>query len=171
MRFTVHQYKALGDDITDADSRAQAAMLLRERMQDRGYALWTDPVPGDPEPVLLNADMSGWTPHDGPGDPDGHVIEWTAEGVPAVTDPDPLPGRLDGDAYVVDLPDDERLIPVHGGPVRIRHGLGGEVTVAVEGADGPMGYLFAQPVTDDVVHVELVGGARRVIVTRDEDER
>lgn len=166
----VCQFKALNDDITDADSRAQAALLLRERLEEQGYALATDPVPADPYPVTLNADYTGWRRFEpGTGALDGHVIEWTATGSPIVTDPDPLIGGVvvDG-AYSVAVPVD---VTAAGGPVRVRHGLGGPVTVRVRGAeDKPMGYLFTQPITDAEEHVELVPGAVTIHVTLDPEE-
>ena len=63
-----------------------------------------------------------------------------------------------------------------GGGLRLRHGLGGPVTVVAYGPADPavererIGYLFATPIDDDVEHIELVPGARALVVTRDEDE-
>lgn len=59
-------------------------------------------------------------------------------------------------------------ITAQGGMVRVRHGLNTPVTVFAYGADGERrGYLFAQPLTDDEEHVELLPGATHLTVTPD----
>lgn len=55
-----------------------------------------------------------------------------------------------------------------GGSCRIRHGLGGEVTVTAFQPDGEgIGYLFATTLDPDTVHVEFFGGTARFYVVAD----
>lgn len=156
----VTQFKGVDDDITDADAAAMAAQMLREKFRAIGWSMSTEPTPGTPHAVSLNATRDGWRPFEpGLGTLDGHIIEWTATGVPAVTDPAPIPGALHPDGvYIAAVPQD---VTSFGGPVRVRHDLGVPVIVrayADAEATKPMGYMFTQPVTADEEHVELVAG-------------
>ena len=164
------QFKGLDDDITDADSAALAANMLREKFRAMDYVMDTDPVPTAPQPVSLNATRDGWRDFEtGLGALDGHVIEWTATGHPAEKDPSPLTGGqvVAPGVYVVGVP---AHVTANGGPVRVRHGLSGPVTVkafADEAATTGIGYHFTQPLTDDEEHMELVPGTRVLNVILD----
>jgi hypothetical protein len=154
---TVQQYRANNDDISDHDSKQMAANALRESFRSDQMTLDADPTPSPPVAVRLNADGTGWSLWDSPGKPDGQVITWTGTGTPATIDPDPLTGGSTTDGiYSVPLP---TSITATGGPLRIQHDLGEPVTVTVFGTQGPMGYLFAQPITENVEHVEVMAGA------------
>lgn len=178
---TVRQFKAAAefdpDEPTTARDRAEAATYLRDRFRDLGMSMATDPEASEPEPVTLNAARDGWTSYDGSGFPDGYVITWTATGADAITDPDkPLDGSWneDCDLFTATVTPD---VTTAGGPVRVRHGYGGEVIVKAwrhdtTTEDGtpvlePVNYLFAQPLTDDEAHVELLPGATHVTVEPD----
>lgn len=172
---TVRQFKDVIEcdpdaPTTDAD-RAEAAAYLREQFRIDGMSLAADPEPSAPEPVTLNAARDGWFPYDGKAALDGYVITWTGTGAEAVTDPDaPLAGSWNEErtTYTVPLP---AVVTAAGGAVRIVHGHGGPVTVhAWRSETEGIGYLFAQDLTDDEVHVELMPGAVRVTVTPDEVE-
>jgi hypothetical protein len=167
----VAQYKALDDPITDADSAAQAANMLREKFRAVGYQMTTDPVPETPRPVTLNETRDGWRDYEpGLGLLDGHVIEWTATGEPAATDPAPVEGHLHPDGvYIAPVPAD---VTAAGGAVRVRHGLNGPVRVkayADAEARTPIGYLFTQDVTPNEEHVEVVPGTVVLNVWPDPD--
>lgn len=156
----VAQFKAMDDDISEADSAALAANMLREKFRAVGYQMVTDPVAGDPQPVTLNASRDGWREFEpGLGTFDGHVIEWTATGEPGATDPAPTEGFMHADGvYIVAVPDE---INRSGGSLRIRHGFGKPVTVkawADPEATVGIGYHFTQPVSADEEHIELVPG-------------
>lgn len=181
----VVQFKGVDDDITDADSLALAAKMLREKFRAVGYGMMTDPVPGRPEPVSLNETRDGWRPFEpGLGALDGHIIEWTATGAPAATDPAPISGHLFHPPAIVQ-PDGSQVVPPpvyigvvpaevtsFGGSVRVRHGLGVPVIVhayADAEATKGIGYHFTQPVSDNEEHMELVPGTVVVNVTIDPD--
>lgn len=169
---TVTQYKALDDETPEPDAWAHARNMLVEQFRANGEVMDTDPVPSDPVPVVVDADMTGWTTTT-PDDPalTGHVVTWTATGHAVATE-EYLDGGLDAEGrFVVRVPNDHRLLHVHGGPVRVRHGLGGPVTVTTYGNNGsPVGYLFAQEVSDDEVAVELYQHTNLILVTPDPQE-
>lgn len=168
---SVAQYKALDDETPEPDAWAQARNMLGEQFRAHGEVMDTDPVASDPVPVAVNPDMTGWTTV-GPDDPGltGYVITWTATGHALQPEAVLTGGTTGPDGYTIAIPDDRRLLPIHGGPVRVRHELGGPVTVHAYGRDGePVGYLFAQELTDDEVAVELSPHTYRLHVTRDEE--
>lgn len=164
---TVTQYRSSDDTISEHESKTMAGNMLREKFRTLRMSMETDPIASAPVSVRLNADGSGWTLWDGPGKPDGQVITWSAEGTPSVVDPEPLVDGVltnGGRTYFVDVPED---VQNYGGPLRIRHGMGGPVIVSVFGDNGPMGYIFTQTMTDDEEHMEVMAGAKTIRVVRD----
>jgi hypothetical protein len=161
---SIRAYRDAGDVTEDeappSDAAAEARNILRNLFRDKGMSLDADPTPGDSEPVRLTED-GGYEPWNGHGFPDGYITTWTATGSPMVTDPDPLSdGFTEGDTYTVN-------VPAGSDTVRVRHNLGGPVTVTAYNRQGPMPYMFAQPISPDEEHVELYAGTTRLVVTRE----
>lgn len=172
---TIAQYRARGlmpgDDgyMTGADAAATAMMMLRQQFHDNGELMTAEPVAGDPQPVVVNADYTGWTDWapGNPTPPTGDVVMWTATGRPAqnpgveqtmVTDADTvLPGALVDGHYEAQVTE---YLTEAGGSARVRHGLGSEdVIVSVWAGDTKVGYLFALTMSENEVHVEFFAGA------------
>lgn len=167
MRMTVTQFKGNDDDISPEDAKAQASVMLRAKFAQEQHSLASEPEPTVPKPVVMTGETT-WRDSDGKEKADGYVIEWSAEGVPVVTDPPPLEGGQRDDehgTYRVSLPDEIRL---SGGAVRVHHGFGKPVTVSALGTNGqPIGYLFTQDVSPDEEHVEVMAGTAALLVVRD----
>lgn len=167
----MHQYAALDDEMPDEDAQATAQVMLADKAAEQGLVLAGGVTRGEGQPVAVNADMSGWEEcaADAP-EQTGWVYVWTGWAVEPVRDPKkPLPGRMDGEAYVADLPPESAE---YGGAVRVRHGLGGPVTVYAHMRPGHSGngILFAQPITDDEEHVEVFPGVASLRITRDPED-
>lgn len=181
---TVVQYRHLGLEpgdegyMTDADAAMVAQRTLAMRYRGNDEAMSTEPVAGAPVPVVLNADQTGWTvipDGDTVTRPTGHIIEWTATGRPlrveGVYHPDSddegllVEGEMVDGGYVIDVPE---ALTTTGGAVRVRHGLDTEVVVWVYAGDERMGYLFAQDMSPNEVHVEFFAGATMIRVEPEE---
>ena len=167
---TVAQYKARDDDMSEADAFAHARNMLSEKFRDAGEVMDTDPVPSAPEPVVLNDDATGWTVVGPNAWCTGWVITWTATGHAPQSEVVLTGGARHASEpfYMVPVPEP---VATTGGPVRVHHGLGGPVTVTAYGPDStPVGYLFAQELTDDEAAVDLLPGTVRLHVVRDPDD-
>lgn len=158
---------------SDQQVLAQATAALRDRIRDDGFVLASESIQrSEPWPIRLTPD-GGYTPWDGVGQPDGMMSEWSATATERGTDdPDLLPsGEADDEGRVWFTVPAE--IAADGGEVRLRHSLGGEVTVyAYDGSEdaAKMGYLIAVEVDDDVVSVALLPGTAALSVEPDPDE-
>lgn len=104
---------------------------------------------------------------------DGEVITWSALGFPrAASDADTPVLAVEPHGAADEHLDWRAAVPereqIAGGSVRVRHNLNGEVTVTAEREDGQgIGYHFAMPIDDNVIHVELTPGAAVLIVEKD----
>jgi hypothetical protein len=175
------QYVALGleegdeDYISPADALATARMALLDQFRANGEEMTTDPVAGEPQPVILNEAGTGWDPWVKGGlMHTGHIIEWTADGRPAANDVNITAGEVteggeDTDRWA------ETAVPEHlidtGGAVRVKHNLDHpDVIVTVRDKDGEgMGYLFAQEMSRNEVHVEFYAGTTVIRVVPNPD--
>lgn len=158
-------------DMSDEDAHAEAKHGLREITRRDGYALNPDSIEhGEPLPIQLDDQaLAGWRPHEGPGEPDGWITEWSASASEPFRD-DETPCRITGrDGEIITA-----AIPAHavrdGGGVRVHHELHGPVTVTAYAGPEQVGYLIAQDLDDDTQHVEVLAGTTHLVITRDPDE-
>jgi len=122
------------------------------------------------EAVVVNDTGTDYRPAEPGEEPTGHIVLWEFDARQAVPsdEGDPvLTGRRTGDGSV------EFVVPEShaqaGGAVRLRHNLGGEVTVSAKRADGEgIGYLFAATLDAHTVHVEFFAGTATFNVAPDQ---
>lgn len=169
-RLTKDNPEAVPPPLPDPASIART-QLERAARQD-GYVIDFDSVREDNRmPVKVPETMDDWWPADSDETPDGHLVTWSASGSLRV--------GTDADDPVIDCKIEQAgrqvsaVVPephaTAGGSIRLRHNLGGDVTVLAYDADGEgMGYLFATTLDRDSVHVEFFGGTAKFVVTRDE---
>jgi hypothetical protein len=153
-----------GEEADEALERAQAAATLLEGFRSVGMVLDADTVTqGQRVPVYIDEDGDYRPVEDGLAN--GFYVDWTATGTPRLTDVDDPVLLVDADGWAT-VPEP---IATMGGSVRVRHDYGGEVTVhAFDPDDTGTGYLLAQELDPDLVHVELLGGTARLHVTLDD---
>lgn len=171
-RWTIRQFT--DTDVPDPVGDKAATMAkayLRETIRQDGYVIDADTItPGTPQAIVLADNDAGWEAWTGRGYPDGHITEWSATATERHRDGDAVGwSRIEEDgALSVDVP---APYTAHGGGLRVRHDLGGPVTVTAYREDGTgIGYLFAQDIDEMTEHVELLPGAARLRVVRDPDE-
>ncbi len=146
---------------------------LRDRIRREGYVIDYESVDFDtPVPVTLTknalGEVDGYLPATSPEATDGTITEWTAGAVERITDNPPGETTTDPETGAVTSLVPEALT-AQGGGLSVRHNLGGPVTVRAFGVDGqPHGYLLAVDIDDATVHVEMVPGVTRLVVTADE---
>lgn len=172
-RWTLRHFQPA--DTYDPDQgRAQGGVLLRRQIDAAGFVIDMDSLTAsEPSPIVLDdAHDAGYAPYTGhPSGPDGFITEYTATATERHRDDirsDPVPDQDNPDVVWADVPEENTAV---GGGLRVTHKLGGPVTVTAYDRDGDRtGYLFAQELDDDEVHVELLRGAARLRITRDPDD-
>jgi hypothetical protein len=149
-------------------ARQQLAFAIREE----GYVIDFGSVREESrQSVIVNEAMDDFRLAHDDEEPSGHLVVWSAAGRERV--------GTDADDPVIDCTVVHAGREVHasvpephasaGGSVRLRHNLGGEVTVTAFKPDGEgIGYLFATTLDRDSVHVEFFGGTAKFVVTRDQ---
>jgi hypothetical protein len=155
----------VGDEPDPTEMRARAVDTLREGFRSVGYMLDEATVEHAAAVFIRFTPDGGYVPAPA-GREEGFYIDWTGVGNPRITD-EAVPVVIVDTGGVAVVPEP---VATDGGDMRVRHGYGGEVTVrAFDPAGEPTGYLFAQPLDDDTVHVELFGGTASLLVTRDNE--
>lgn len=170
--WTIRHYAPAGSDPTQV--KAEVTALLRDMIRGDGCVIDYDTItPHEGVPITLTGprgNYTGYVPWSGEGEPDGHIVEWTANATMPLSDDeraDQVTTRPDGSVRA----ETTYAIRQIGGGMRVPHGLGGPVTLRAFTETGEaIGYHFTQPVSDDEEHAELLAGTAYVIVTRDEDE-
>jgi len=153
-----------GEEADEALERAQAAATLLEGFRSAGMVLDAETVSRGPVvPVYIDERGDYRLVDDGLAN--GFYVDWTASGTPRLSDVDDPVLLVDADGYAT-VPEPVATV---GGSVRVRHGYGGEVTVRAFGPGGVgTGYLLAQELDPDLVHVEVLGVTARLHVASDE---
>lgn len=156
---------------TPPDPTKIAREQLSYAIRADGYVIDLDSVREEArQAVIVNEAMDDYRPAGADETPSGHVVMWSATGHERVgtDDDDPV---IDctvvhaGREVYATVPEPHATA---GGSARLRHNLGGEVTVTAFKADGEgIGYLFATTLDRDSVHVEFFGETAKFVVTRD----
>lgn len=166
-------------DWTPDQQRARALANLRERIRQEGFVMTQESLIRDEgTPIVVDdPNTAAYHPWSGIGEPTHTLYVWTASAT--------QPGTDTGDlAPLASEPDEDgRLwfavpaeVSAQGGDVRLRHNLGGEVTVwgwntsaaPFEPFTKSPYVNFAAGISDDVVTVTLLpGGTALLSVERD----
>lgn len=178
-RWTIRHFQPASD--YDADQgQAEAGARLREQIDADGYVIDMESLTaGEPLPVTLWPDGTGWEPYQGPpiergpftrtpNGPDGFITDYTATATERHTDDvrsEPVPDQDNPEVVWADVPEENTA---DGGGLRVRHNLNAPVIVKAYDKDGSgTGYLFAQELDANELHVELVPGAARLRIEVD----
>lgn len=154
------------------DPEMQARDAFNVTMLRAGFVLDIPSIKRvETQAVVVNALGTDYRPVWPGEEPTGNIHSWTALGFPRAASDANVPVLVvtptgDGTSVQAAVPAAQQA---SGGSVRVKHSLGGEVTITAERADGTgIGYHFAQPITDNVSHVELAPGAAVLYVERDQ---
>lgn len=143
-----------------------ARTQLSRAVSDDGYVIDLGSIEEvERTPVIVNEAQTDYR-YAGPDEtPTGHVVKWTCTGSKREgTDAgDPV---LTPDHLVFKVPENLRAT---GGSVRLRHNLGGVVTVHTFREDGTgIGHLFATPLDNHLLHVEFFAETAEFRVSLDD---
>ena len=147
-------------------ARQQLALAVREH----GEVMDFESVREDERVAVVVDDNGEWRPAMEGETPTGHIVLWSCAAFERQsTDAnDPVLDVVEDDeagGWWATVPEPQASV---GGACRIKHRLGGEVTVHAYRADGSgIGYLFATTLDKDTVHVEFFGGTARFFVEAD----